>query len=66
MPRSNFSGIASYIPKPQKDWCRNEKCLRQVSKKVAEFSMKSFGVVLCYDCQRKPEYELQIDKNERS
>ncbi len=56
---SNWAGIASYMPKPTKDYCRNKGCFRQVSEKVARFSKEKLGIVLCWDCQR-------IDPEERS
>jgi hypothetical protein len=60
MYKSKFSGLASYMPKPQRDWCRNENCLRQVSMKVAKFSKEKFGIVLCWNCQRLDESERRI------
>jgi len=34
----NNSPLASYMPKPERDWCRNKGCLKTVSMKVAKFS----------------------------
>ncbi len=60
MSKAHVSGIALYMPKQEKDWCRNKDCLRQVSEKVAQFSQQKFGVVLCWECQRLDESERNI------
>jgi len=58
--KNNYAGILSYAPKQFKDWCRNKNCLKQVNEKVAEFSKKKFGAVLCWNCQRLDEWERSI------
>ena len=64
-PRTDLSGLASYMPKPERDWCRNKGCLKTVSMKVAKFSKEKLGVVLCWDCQRlDPEERSIVDENE--
>jgi hypothetical protein len=37
--------------------CTEEGCGKFVSKKVAEFSKKKHGRIICFECQRKPEKE---------
>ena len=62
--KNKYSGLLSYTPKQFKDWCRNKNCLKQVNEKVAEFSKKKFGVVLCWNCQRLDEWERSIVRDD--
>ena len=62
--KTDLSGLASYMPQPKKDWCRNRGCLKQVNEKVAEFSKKKFGVVLCWNCQRLDEWERSVVRDD--
>lgn len=64
--RGGLSGIGHYMPSPERDWCRNEGCIRQVSLKVAKFSKEHYGTVLCWDCQRLDEWERNIVSDEEN
>ena len=48
----------------EKDTCWH--CAAVISEKVADYSIKKFGLPLCYDCQRLPkqEYEKGVPDND--
>jgi hypothetical protein len=54
------NGDSSYPPKKQEeyDWFCSE-CAKGVTERVKEFSNDKFGLILCFDCQKKARDKIE-------